>query len=490
MSNDWEDVNDKVNSFGPDQIKATSYHFGAGKLFQKQLSEGKLPQIKICNIPFGCDARAVERECEECGPVECFKFIPGEDENETAHAFVTFKSVIIAATALDHLNSVIFGSTKLHAKPARSKAFRKEEEAKSREENELLRSCGYSHVRDFGATKYCNFCGRDDKVSKVGDIAFGLQNCSGCKGNVSYCSQACQSKDWQQHKHGCDYFLKKRAAKVKAEKVSKTIFKKLERNDSSGLVWNVTHSSSRSINENADQNSQSICLPVDSEVSAELSGLLAVVPVEQDDPLDYHLLNTYIDQFVDDKKLLNIIEHLTEGELVLAKSYMDEAYRRAIVVKYDNQIGHADLWFIDVPELQIGADFKNFIPIGDFWSSLHEIRKLPFNESLKVKHFVDLPARLIPSYLHSFDDATGQSLQLRPYSDNGLTCHWSSEATYVLARIGAQPLDVSVKGQYKYGPMLIWGIQVSKELDDFYMDLGSMFVDEGWCIFKGDDEED
>ena len=86
---DWEDDTDaqrlaEVNKH---------YTFGPGKTFQDQKLFGgqEHPELKIVNIPAGCEGRAIRRECELCGPLESFKFLLGNQDGAPGHAFVAFK---------------------------------------------------------------------------------------------------------------------------------------------------------------------------------------------------------------------------------------------------------------------------------------------------------------------------------------------------------------------------------------------------------------
>ena len=88
-TDDWEDDTDA------ERMAEINKHYtlGPGKTFQDQKLFGgrEHPELKIVNIPAGCESRAIRRECELCGPLESFKFLLGNEDGAPGHAFVAFK---------------------------------------------------------------------------------------------------------------------------------------------------------------------------------------------------------------------------------------------------------------------------------------------------------------------------------------------------------------------------------------------------------------
>ena len=351
-----------------------------------------------------------------------------------------------AAKALEHLNSLPFG---IRAKPTKTKEQKAKEEENRRQTCELMRSCGYKHVRDNPSDMgilFCSHCGREEKN-------FEIRRCLGCE-KAAYCSKACQSKDWPEHKLDCDEVLEKLRKKKEAEKAAAAkrfdaaVFKAFP-NAEEALT-----SGRNALVSLAPPPSGTIWGVVDPE-------LFGVIPDAIDDPLDYQLLHSYIKDFVESKSVFGMVENPRVGELVIAVCREEEAHGRAVVTEIQQvtqanvesaveatasveeespvsneelqsvdpsgkdisssadasslQDSLVNLWFIDLGVFQAKTSVKALIPVRDFWDELKRLQKRRSNGFLNATHFVDLPARLIPCFLHATDPDTGQILRNRAY---------------------------------------------------------------------------
>ena len=303
----------------------------------------------------------------------------------------------------------------------------------------MLRSCGYTNVRDHqnhdNDRLVCGFCGREEEQ-------LSLRRCTGCK-KSAYCSKDCQTKDWNNHKRRCKVVLdskKKPRDDNSKKKTNKATFKRF------GVTETIPTSSSQDV--------ASFKSPTPETRGAIWGvvhpGLFGVIPERYDDPLEYHLLANFIHDFVDNKTVFTLLSNPEIGELVISKCEDQDVYARAVVVavrdivrgesvgggnipstdflatsddsddsadkttidlesaRDEGPICVVDLWFVDLGCLQTETPSKDLIPIADFWDELERMRTLPHNESLRVKHFVDLPARLVPCCLHTTDPETGE----------------------------------------------------------------------------------
>ena len=198
----------------------------------------------------------------------------------------------------------------------KTKKQKAEEEENRRHVNETLRSCGYTNVRDNPGSgrPFCALCGREESP----DSNFKLRHCAGCK-KVAYCAKACQTKDWPKHKIDCDERLEKLKQRKLAMKrrFDEPKFKDLTPDPASKRDVLVSL---------APPTTGTIWAVVDPE-------LFGVIPDAQDDPLEYHLLSTLIQDFVERKAVFTALETPSFGELVIAKCVDEDIYARAVVVK-------------------------------------------------------------------------------------------------------------------------------------------------------------
>ena len=320
-----------------------------------------------------------------------------------------------------HLNSLQLG---FRAKATKTKGQRAEEEEERRRVNEMLRDCGYKNVRDNYSDLcglFCGNCGREERH-------FEIRRCTGCE-KVAYCSKSCQAKDWPLHRLSCDRVFDK--AKEKREIAKATAIARFD-----AAIFKSFANAEESLT--SDRNALvSLTPPVSGTIWGVVDpGLFGVIPLSDDDPLDYQLLNSHIQDFIESKSIFSIIEHLRVGELVIAKCEEEDAYARAVVarsysshrssdalldVKSLPQHGPAkdisvgatfgnlvDLWFVDVGVYQTHTSIDHLIPIRDFWDDLRRLEKSPLKGFVDAKYFVTMPARLIPCFLQAKDPDTGK----------------------------------------------------------------------------------
>ena len=422
---------------------------------------------------------------------------------------------------MDHLSSLPLG---LRAKPALTREQKAKETEKQREINETMRSCGFAHVRDNPNADclFCSLCGRDEK-------SFEIRRCTGCR-KAAYCSKACQTKDWPNHKRECDQRLEK-VTKLRKENSARQKF----------------HAASfKGFEEKLEAAARDALVSLTPPTPGTLWGvvspeLFGVIPDEEDDPLIYQLLSNFIQDFVESKTMFSVAEKSERGELVIAKCEEEESYARAVVVNvssggrfkesdsrreksnsviYSEPIDErdlsshstqlhpvVDLWFIDLGCLQRNTLQSDLIPIRDFWDDLRQAMKTPFNDAMKPKQLIELQARLIPCFLQATDPNTGESRRLVPsreYDGSGGSANaspstWASEAITMIKRCTSYSLDVAVKdkvlgsvgddcGSSSF-PFTVWGVELTKDLGvDLFLDVGACLYNDGWADLEGVNE--
>lgn len=428
------------------------YDSGPGKIFQDQKSMGALehPRIKIANIPVGMKKEALREECESCGEVAEFCFISAKEDSRdnTSHAFVSFKHMKDASRAMRELSQLPVGSKRLFVVAAKTKEQKQVEDEQKREDNELLRECGYRSIIDNKyalvnnpGLKVCHLCGRDEKNLKK----LTIKSCRGCD-KIYYCSKECQASDWPMHQKVCKY----RQDKIKAVNVSKPRF--------NAAIFKTLY-----MEERTPCTLWAISSPAD----------FCLIPPD-DCPEDYFVLKHLIQDFVDSKNIKSLIESPQVGELIIAHTQAEDAHERAVVTavttpetpSVDGLNPNVDLWFIDSGIRQENMALTEVFPIEEFWNWLKEIRRDGAYPNLNDQHFVELPARLLPCFLHAVDPNGSKSRQIlaRPNHDDPFSdsAHqWHPDAISFMKTLTSYQFDAIPKETLNES-YLVYGVQLER----------------------------
>jgi len=456
--------------------------------------------IKIQNIPGSVTREAFFDVCSEFAPVKRFYLSssrfptadPSANDNSatssastanpppTQHAYITYQSHELAEHAMKELKKLPFGET-LRVSLTRTPEEYKQDRLNRIETKEMLRECGYENVFDdnphHAQLRRCDFCGRDERRHTI-------RSCRGCD-KVAYCSKACQRKRWDTHKKVCGSArdMKNTAIEASETQVAASL------SEADEEVVPTESLPSRSINQPDSERNPSpthasksfeirsptfplpcpLRKPIPCAIArvidpSDISIVLRNDDADQENELvtRHFLLFRYIQSFVHNTQLREVMETVVVGAMVLAPMMEDDeddinedddmlsstSFHRAIVTKVadDKELGESvvDVWFCDDDSDATSVPLTQLIPY-DAFADYSRAQGLP-------DAIVNLPPRLIRCRLCATAWESGLPAPISPFDgDNDCaTSTWHPDSISFLQQLTGvsmtTPLEIEVLG--------------------------------------------